>query len=87
MRCPLCDSKTRVTVTRTGPHTKGYAMVRHVAEAVTPFTSDWVARTRVCSAPNCCWTATTVELYLDDLKRGWVRKDPHIRKLLRGRKK
>jgi len=87
LRCPLCDSKTKVTVTRSGPNTKGYAMVRHVSEAVNPFTSDWVARTRACPSPTCGWSATTAELYLDDLLRGWVRKDPHIRKLLRGRKK
>ena len=87
MRCPLCDTKTKVVVTCPGPKTKGYASARHVSEAVTPFTSDWISRHRACPSPDCGWVATTVEIYLDDLKRGWVRKDPHIRKLLRGRKK
>ena len=87
MRCPLCDSRTKVTVTRSVSNSKGYVMAREVSEEVTPFTSDWVARQRVCPSPECTWVATTAEIYLDDLKRGWVRKDPHIRKLLRGRKK
>lgn len=85
MRCPLCDGKTRVTVTRTGDNPKGYVAVREVRAEVSRFTSDWVCRLRVCSDDTCTWRAATVELYLADLQRGWVRKDPHIRQLLRTR--
>ena len=76
MECPKCGSKTSVIGTRTNASqhvAKHGAYVRHVSDAVSWYTGDWVARRRRCT--NCRWSEDTVELLIKDLNNGWSRKE------------
>ena len=70
MRCPKCGTKTKVANSRTADTSKHHTrarLLRQVRESVEWYTSDWVARDRLC-------TSFSVELLLDDLADGWVAK-------------
>jgi len=75
MRCPKCGKKTKVANSRTADTSKHHTrarLLRQVRDAVDWYTSDWVARDRLCN--HCGWRSFTVELLLDDLAAGWTRK-------------
>ena len=75
MRCPKCGTKTKVANSRTTDTSKHHTrarLLRQVREAVEWYTSDWVARDRVCL--KCDWRSYTVELLLEDLAAGWTKK-------------
>ena len=76
MKCPRCNSKTRVRDTHPngaeGRRQDGWITSR-VSPLVSWYTPDWVARYRRCT--QCPWTSITVELLLEDLKEGWTRSD------------
>ena len=72
MKCPRCDSKTRVTSSRTAFVPQGCRSAGLAKRAVSWFTEDWVSRVRCCT--KCNWRDYTVEICIDDLKSGWKRR-------------
>lgn len=78
MNCPKCGFRTRVRETRNCDTKTGlspHSAAGKVHAAVAWYTSDWLARKRVCTNMVCSLRFVTVELTLDDLYDGWSPKD------------
>lgn len=78
MNCPKCGCRTRVRETRHPDHASSLtssSIAGKAEEAAGWYTADWVARSRHCTNKVCGQRTTTVELTLEDLERGWQRRE------------
>lgn len=78
MQCPKCGCRTRVRETRHPDHAtklKYSSVAGKAEEAVSWYTVDWVARMRHCTNEVCGAKIGTIEISLEDLERGWQRRD------------
>lgn len=78
MRCPHCDSRTKVIETRHPDHSgrlAPYSAAGRAQATVGCYTSNWIARKRRCLSSLCEKRFVTVEVSIDDLEKEFEPKD------------